>query len=62
LAVGGGTRLHGGRVEAAGDHRLAMLGAAGALIAEGDSQIECADAVGVSYPAFWSDLERLGSA
>ena len=62
LAVGGGTRLHGGRVEAAGDHRLAMLGAAGALIAEGDSQIEGADAVGVSYPAFWSDLERLGSA
>ena len=62
LAVGGGARLHGGHVEAAGDHRLAMLGAAGALIAEGDSAIEGADAVGVSYPAFWSDLERLGSA
>ena len=62
LAVGGGARLRGGHVEAAGDHRLAMLGAAGALIAEGDSAIEGADAVGVSYPAFWSDLERLGSA
>ncbi|MYE47601.1 MAG: 3-phosphoshikimate 1-carboxyvinyltransferase [Chloroflexi bacterium] len=62
LAVGGGARLRGGRVEAAGDHRLAMLGAAGALIAEGESQIEGADAVAVSYPAFWSDLARLGEA
>ena len=62
LAVGGGARLRGGLVDAAGDHRLAMLGAVGALIAEGESAIEGADAVGVSYPAFWSDLERLGSA
>ncbi len=62
LAVGGGGGLRGGHVEAAGDHRLAMLGAAGALIAEGESAIEGADAVAVSYPAFWSDLDRLGSA
>ena len=62
LDVGGGARLRGARVEAAGDHRIAMLGAAGALIAEGESEIEGADAVGVSYPAFWADLERLGSA
>ncbi len=62
LAVGGGARLRGGLVDAAGDHRLAMLGAVGALIAEGESAIDGADAVGVSYPAFWSDLERLGSA
>lgn len=62
LDVAGGARLRGGRVEAAGDHRLAMLGAVGALIADGESEIEGADAVAVSYPAFWSDLERLGSA
>ena len=62
LAVGGGARLRGGLVDAAGDHRLAMLGAIGALIAEGESAIEGADAVGVSYPEFWSDLARIGAA
>ena len=62
LAVGGGARLRGGLVDAAGDHRLAMLGAVGALIAEGESSIEGADTVGVSYPAFWSDLARIGAA
>ena len=62
LAVGGGARLRGGLVDAAGDHRLAMLGAVGALIAEGESAIEGADAVGVSYPGFWSDLARIGAA
>ena len=62
LAVCGGARLHGGLVDAAGDHRLAMLGAVGALIAEGESAIEGADAVGVSYPEFWSDLARIGAA
>ena len=39
-----------------------MLGAVGALIAEGESAIEGADAVGVSYPEFWSDLARIGAA
>ena len=61
LAVAGGARLRGGRVEAAGDHRLAMLGAVGALIAEGESAIGGADAVAVSYPRFWDDLARLGA-
>ena len=62
LAVAGGARLRGGRIEAAGDHRLAMLGAVGGLLAEGDSEITGAEVVGVSYPDFWADLGRLGAA
>ena len=61
LVVGGGARLHGARVDAAGDHRLAMLGAVGALLAEGESEIVGADVVAVSYPDFWVDLGRLGA-
>ena len=42
-----------------GDHRLAMAFAVAALGASGPTAIEGADAVAVSYPAFFEDLERL---
>ena len=61
LAVAGGTALRGGRIEAAGDHRLAILGAVGALIAEGESEIVGADVVSISYPEFWVELGYLGA-
>jgi 3-phosphoshikimate 1-carboxyvinyltransferase len=52
-------RLTGGTVHARHDHRLAMAFAIAALGASGPTQIEGADAVAVSYPAFFEDLERL---
>lgn len=61
IAVAGGTTLRGGRIEAAGDHRLAMLGAVGALLAEGESEIVGADVVSISYPEFWIELGHLGA-
>jgi 3-phosphoshikimate 1-carboxyvinyltransferase len=57
--VRAGTRLTGGTVHARHDHRLAMAFAIAALGASGPTTIEGADAVAVSYPAFFDDLERL---
>jgi 3-phosphoshikimate 1-carboxyvinyltransferase len=62
LVVAGGTRLRGAGVEAAGDHRLAMLGAVAGLLAEGETVVAGAGAVAVSYPDFWTDLGRLGAS
>ena len=54
-----GQRLTGGTVHAKHDHRLAMAFAIAALGATGPTHIEGADAVAVSYPAFFEDLDRL---
>jgi 3-phosphoshikimate 1-carboxyvinyltransferase len=57
--VRGGTQLTGGTAHARHDHRLAMAFAIAALGASGPTIIEGADAVQVSYPGFFDDLERL---
>jgi 3-phosphoshikimate 1-carboxyvinyltransferase len=50
-------RPRGGRVEARGDHRIAMLGAvAGAASMEG-VEVEGAESVSVSFPGFYDLLE-----
>jgi len=54
-----GRRLTGGTVHARHDHRLAMAFAIAALGASGPTTIEGADAVAVSYPGFFGDLDRL---
>ena len=57
--VRSGTRLTGGVVHARHDHRLAMAFAIAALGATGPTTINGADAVAVSYPAFFEDLDHL---
>ena len=52
-------RLTGGTVHARHDHRLAMAFAIAALGATHPTTIEGADAVAVSYPGFFADLDRL---
>jgi 3-phosphoshikimate 1-carboxyvinyltransferase len=59
--VRSGTRLTGGTVHARHDHRLAMAFAIAALGATGPTTIQGADAVAVSYPAFFRDLDRLAA-
>jgi 3-phosphoshikimate 1-carboxyvinyltransferase len=61
FVIDGRTRPAGGRVDAAGDHRLVMAFALVALGATGPSVIDGADSVAVSYPAFEQDLARLVS-
>ena len=52
-------KLHGAEIEPHGDHRIAMAFAVAALAAEGATVIRDADSAGVSYPAFFEDLNRL---
>ena len=59
LRVDGPTRLRGARVNSYGDHRIALAFSIAALIAEGDSEIEDAQCVGISFPAFFEVLESL---
>jgi 3-phosphoshikimate 1-carboxyvinyltransferase len=55
-----GTGTHaGGVAHAHGDHRMAMAFAIAALAARSPSRIEGADVVQISYPTFFSTLERL---
>jgi 3-phosphoshikimate 1-carboxyvinyltransferase len=60
--VHGPSRLRAARLDAAGDHRLAMAWAiAAALVGEGEGEsvITGAEVAAVSYPAFFADLARL---
>jgi 3-phosphoshikimate 1-carboxyvinyltransferase len=57
FAVRGPIRgLHGAHLDGRGDHRIGILGAIAASLAEGQTRIDNA-AVEVSYPRFWADLE-----
>lgn len=51
--------LHGGEVDAAGDHRLAMAFAVAATRATGPVTILGASSVDVSYPGFFDTLDQL---
>lgn len=59
MRIRGPRRLRGASVSSHGDHRLAMLLAVAGLVAQGETIIRNAQAVAVSYPWFWGDLERL---
>jgi 3-phosphoshikimate 1-carboxyvinyltransferase len=59
--IHGGGGLEGARVDARGDHRVAMAMAVAGLLAQGKTEIEGAECVGVSYPRFWDHLELLCS-
>ncbi len=52
-------KLRGAEIEPHGDHRIAMAFAVAALGANGATLIRDADCVGVSYPTFYEDLERI---
>lgn len=60
LVVTGKARLSGGEVSSANDHRIAMSAAVAALACTKPVILHGAQAVNKSYPAFWTDYERLG--
>lgn len=59
LKIAGGQRLHGAQLGSHGDHRIAMAFAVAALRADGATEISGSDAAAVSYPAFFSTLDRV---
>ena len=54
----GGAPLHGGTVDASGDHRIAMAAGVRALRVPGVT-VTGAEAVNKSYPGFFRDLASL---
>ena len=59
FVVRGGGGLPGGRLDARGDHRLAMVGAIAGLASEEGVDVDGFEAVAVSYPRFERDLRAL---
>jgi 3-phosphoshikimate 1-carboxyvinyltransferase len=62
FAIHGPQRLAGGRVETAGDHRIAMAFAIGGLVAHGTTEILDAECASVSFPEFYESLAMLTAA
>ncbi|MGC2016760.1 MAG: hypothetical protein WA657_13060, partial [Candidatus Acidiferrales bacterium] len=52
-------KLRGAKVDPQGDHRIAMAMAVAALGADGDTVVREADCVGVSFPDFFTIVEKL---
>jgi 3-phosphoshikimate 1-carboxyvinyltransferase len=59
FAVRGTGGLRGGRLDARGDHRLALLGAVAGLASEQGVEVVGMEAATVSYPGFAEDLAKL---
>jgi 3-phosphoshikimate 1-carboxyvinyltransferase len=57
--VRGTGALRGGRLDAHGDHRLAMLGAIAGLASADGVEVDGSEAAEVSYPGFEADLRSL---
>ena len=53
------TRPKGGGMDAAGDHRIAILGAVAGLVSRDGVKIEGAEAVSISFPGFFEQLESI---
>jgi 3-phosphoshikimate 1-carboxyvinyltransferase len=52
-------RVKGGRMDSAGDHRVAILGAVAGLVSREGVQVGGAEAVSVSFPGFFERLESI---
>jgi 3-phosphoshikimate 1-carboxyvinyltransferase len=59
IRIDGPTPLHGARVDALGDHRLAMTFAIAGLIASGRTSIDGAQSAAISDPGFLGELKRV---
>ena len=59
--VRGGSGLRGGRIDAHGDHRLALLGAVAGLASRDGVEVIGMEAADVSYPGFAAHIQELAS-
>jgi 3-phosphoshikimate 1-carboxyvinyltransferase len=60
LRIEGSSRLRGAEVAAAADHRIAMAMAVAGLVADGETVIDGAEAVAISFPGFAEALASWG--
>jgi len=59
LEIHGPAPLRGGRVASFGDHRIAMAFAIAGLFADGETIVQDAESVEISYPGFKGAIEKL---
>ena len=60
MIIKGKFALHGARINTFGDHRIGMMTAIAALlVADGEVELDRAEAINTSYPSFFDDLETL---
>lgn len=60
MIIKGKSALHGARVNTLGDHRIGMMTAIAALlVADGEVELDRAEAINTSYPSFFDDLDTL---
>ncbi|HEX4758438.1 MAG TPA: 3-phosphoshikimate 1-carboxyvinyltransferase [Terracidiphilus sp.] len=59
LEVPGGQMLHGATIDSGGDHRIAMAFSVAALRAEGETLIQGAESVAISFPEFFDLLDQV---
>ncbi len=59
LFITGPQSFRGGRIESYGDHRIAMSFSIAALIAQGATEVLGSECVRISYPEFYSTLQKL---
>ena len=62
MIINGGRPVKGAVIDSHLDHRIAMSFAIGAMFADGDTVINDAECVDISYPTFYQDLEKLRQA
>lgn len=59
LRVAGPVKLHGAEIDPHGDHRIAMAFTVAGLMAEGETEINDAECVSVSFPEFFELLDSI---
>ncbi len=59
LEIDGSARLAGARIDSYGDHRIAMAFSVAGLVADGDTVIRDSSCADISFPGFYSELDRL---
>ncbi|MCM3730228.1 3-phosphoshikimate 1-carboxyvinyltransferase [Fictibacillus nanhaiensis] len=61
MIINGQTMLKGAPVQSHGDHRIGMMLSIASCIAEGETTLSNSEAIAVSYPTFYNQLERLSN-
>jgi 3-phosphoshikimate 1-carboxyvinyltransferase len=61
ITIEGPTPLTGARTDSLDDHRLAMTFAVAGLVASGETAVDGVASAAISYPGFFSEIERIRS-
>ena len=59
MIIEGGKPLHGAKIHTCQDHRIAMAFTIAGLNAEGETTLDNANCVTISYPSFYQDIQLL---